>query len=88
MIRFDIISAVPALLSGPLDYSIVKRAKEKSLVDIYIHDCEVWNQDDCFTIVPTSKNGINAKCTENIVVENVKASGLGLTVGSVRILSS
>ena len=30
MIRFDIISAVPALLSGPLDHSIVKRAKEKN----------------------------------------------------------
>ena len=52
-------------------------------MDIHIHDCEVWNQDDCFTIVPTSGNGINAKCTENVVVENVKASGLGLTIGSI-----
>ena len=45
MIRFDIISAVPALLSGPLDYSIVKRAKEKSLVDIYIHDLRNFTND-------------------------------------------
>mmetsp|Transcript_2773 Transcript_2773/g.5697 ORF Transcript_2773/g.5697 Transcript_2773/m.5697 type:complete len:451 (-) Transcript_2773:29-1381(-) len=52
--------------------------------DIYIHDCSVWNQDDCFTIVPSSSAGINAQCTENILIENVEASGLGLTVGSIR----
>ena len=51
--------------------------------NMYIHDCAVWNQDDCFTIVPIDKNGINVICTENILIENVKASGLGLTVGSI-----
>lgn len=45
MIRFDIISAVPALLSGPLDHSIVKRAKEKKLVDINIHDLRRYTKD-------------------------------------------
>jgi len=45
MIRFDIISAVPALLSGPLDHSIVKRAKDKSLVDIHIHDLRSFTND-------------------------------------------
>jgi polygalacturonase len=56
--------------------------------DIHIHDCSVWNQDDCFTIVPTSSDGINANCTENILVENVNASGLGLTVGSIEPTAS
>ena len=51
--------------------------------NIWVHDCTVWNQDDCFTIVPISKGGINADCTENILVENINASGLGLTVGSI-----
>ena len=45
MIRFDIISAVPALLSGPLDHSIVKRAKDKSLVDIHIHNLRSFTSD-------------------------------------------
>ena len=27
--------------------------------------------------------GTNAQCTENILVENVNASGLGLTVGAI-----
>lgn len=51
--------------------------------NIYIHDCTVWNQDDCFTIQPLDKNGHNAQCTENVLVENVNASGLGLTIGAI-----
>lgn len=34
--RIDIISAVPDILSSPLNYSIIKRAKEKGLVEINI----------------------------------------------------
>jgi len=36
--RIDIISAVPELLESPLNHSIVKRAKDKKLVDIQIHN--------------------------------------------------
>ena len=51
--------------------------------DIHIHDSTVWNQDDCFTIQPLDARGHNAKCTENVLIERVNASGLGLTVGAV-----
>ena len=36
--RIDIISAVPELLESPLNYSIIKRAKEKGLVEINVHN--------------------------------------------------
>ncbi len=36
--RIDIISAVPELLESPLNYSIVKRACDKGLVEIYVHN--------------------------------------------------
>jgi len=36
--RIDIISAVPKLLESPLGESIIKRAREKQLVEIVIHD--------------------------------------------------
>jgi len=36
MMTIDIISAVPDLMESPLDHSIVKRAKDKSLVDINV----------------------------------------------------
>jgi tRNA (guanine37-N1)-methyltransferase len=43
--RFDIISAVPALLNGPLNHSIVKRAVDKELVEIQIHDLRDYTED-------------------------------------------
>ena len=36
--RIDIISAVPELLDSPLNYSIIKRAKEKGLVEIVVNN--------------------------------------------------
>lgn len=38
MIRFDIISAVPDLLKGFFDHSIIKRGGKRGLLDIHIHD--------------------------------------------------
>ncbi|MEX0720530.1 MAG: tRNA (guanosine(37)-N1)-methyltransferase TrmD [Balneolaceae bacterium] len=43
--RIDIISAVPALLEGPLQHSIVKRALDKNLVEIYVHDLRDYTED-------------------------------------------
>lgn len=36
--RIDIISVLPELLHSPFDHSIVKRAREKGLLEIHIHD--------------------------------------------------
>jgi tRNA (guanine37-N1)-methyltransferase len=36
--RIDVISAVPKILHTPLNESIIKRAKEKKIVEIYVHD--------------------------------------------------
>ena len=36
--RIDIITVLPDLLSGPLDHSILKRARDNGVVKIYIHD--------------------------------------------------
>jgi len=42
--------------------------------NVWVHDCEVWNQDDCFDV----KDG-----TSNVLIERVNASGVGLTIGSI-----
>jgi len=42
--------------------------------NIWIHDCTVWNQDDSICVKGS---------TENMLVERVNASGIGLTIGSV-----
>ncbi|MFO7615649.1 MAG: tRNA (guanosine(37)-N1)-methyltransferase TrmD [Bacteroidales bacterium] len=36
--RIDIITAVPELLAGPFDHSMVRRAIGKGLADVYIHN--------------------------------------------------
>ena len=36
--RIDIITVVPELLTSPLNESILKRAQEKGLVEIVIHN--------------------------------------------------
>lgn len=42
--RIDILSAVPQLLQSPFEYSIVKRARTKGIVDIYVHDLHKWGK--------------------------------------------
>lgn len=45
MMRIDIISAVPELLSGPLEHSIVGRARKAGKVEIGIHDLRKYSRD-------------------------------------------
>jgi tRNA (guanine37-N1)-methyltransferase len=43
--RIDIITVLPALLQGPLNHSIVKRASEKGLAEIRVHDLRDYSPD-------------------------------------------
>jgi tRNA (guanine37-N1)-methyltransferase len=42
--RFDLISAVPEILESPISYSIIKRAREKGIVDIHIHNLHDYGE--------------------------------------------
>ena len=35
----------PELLESPLNHSIIKRAKEKGIVEIHIHNIRDWSKD-------------------------------------------
>jgi len=41
--RIDILTVVPELLESPFNHSILKRAKEKGLAQIYIHNIRDWS---------------------------------------------
>ena len=43
--RIDIITVLPELLSGPLNHSIVKRAREKGIVEIFLHNLRDFSED-------------------------------------------
>ncbi len=44
MMRFDIISAVPEILESPISYSIIKRAREKGIVEIHLHNLHDYGE--------------------------------------------
>lgn len=48
--RIDIITALPELLTGPLDHSIIKRARQKGLAEINIHNLRDYSFDKHRTI--------------------------------------
>jgi tRNA (guanine37-N1)-methyltransferase len=45
MIKFDILSIFPEMFESPLNYSILKRAKEKELVGIRLHNIRDYAED-------------------------------------------
>ena len=40
--RIDILSVLPELLQSPMQHSIMKRAQEKKLLEVYIHNLRTW----------------------------------------------
>lgn len=45
MMRIDIVTALPGIVAGPLEHSILKRAARKGLVDIRVHDIRDYSTD-------------------------------------------
>jgi tRNA (guanine37-N1)-methyltransferase len=43
--QFEIITIFPEFFAGPLDYGIVRRAREASLVDVRVHDLRAFTHD-------------------------------------------
>jgi len=44
-VRFDLVTAFPNLVAGPLEESIIKRAQQKNLVEIVVHDLRQFAYD-------------------------------------------
>ena len=43
--KIDVLTLFPGMLAGPLDESIIKRAREKGLLDLKIHNFREWTHD-------------------------------------------
>ena len=48
--KIDILTLFPKMLAGPFDESIIKRAREKGIVKISIHDLRKWAKDKHKTV--------------------------------------
>ena len=45
MIKFDVLSIFPEMFSSPLNFSLLKKAQEKGLLNICLHDIRNWAND-------------------------------------------
>jgi tRNA (guanine37-N1)-methyltransferase len=43
--KIDVLTLFPAMFAGPLDESIIKRARKKGLLDLNVHDLRQWTHD-------------------------------------------
>ena len=43
--KIDVLTLFPAMFAGPLDESIVKRARAAGLLDLKIHNLRDWTHD-------------------------------------------
>ncbi len=43
--RIDILTSIPELLHSPLNHSIIKRARDKGLVEVHIHNLRDYSSD-------------------------------------------
>lgn len=43
--RIDILSVVPELLSGPFEHSIIKRAQDKKIAEVHVHNIRDFSED-------------------------------------------
>jgi tRNA (guanine37-N1)-methyltransferase len=44
-LRFDVFTLFPGMFVGPLEESILRRAQERGLVEIAVHDIRTWTTD-------------------------------------------
>lgn len=45
MVKFDVLSIFPEMFSSPLNFSLLKKAQEKGLLSISLHDIRNWADD-------------------------------------------
>ena len=48
--RFDIVTIFPEFFAGPLDYGIVRRAREANLIEVAVHDLREFAHDSHRTV--------------------------------------
>src|SRR5579862_3668427 len=48
--KFDIVTIFPEFFKGPLDYGIVRRAREARLMDVQVHDLRAFTHDRHHTV--------------------------------------
>jgi len=96
-IRIDILSVVPRLLESPLRESILKRAQDKGLAEIIVHDIREYTHDK-HHIVDESPYGGGAgmilkpepvfECVETLCAERTYDEIIYVTADGIRFAAN
>jgi tRNA (guanine37-N1)-methyltransferase len=57
LLRFNLFTLFPGIFAGPLDESILRRARDRGIVEIAIHDIRDWAVDRHRTVDDTTYGG-------------------------------
>ena len=83
----DVFTLFPGIFSGPLDESILRRAQERRLVAVAVHDIRAWTSDRHHTADDTPYGGgAGMVMMAPPIVAAVEAT-LGEEIGGTRILA-
>ena len=97
MIRIDIVAGLPKLLDSPLGESILKRAQEKNLAEIVVHDLRSFAHDKHRTIDDQPYGGGAGmvlkpepffECIESLKAERTYDEIIFLTADGTRLTQS
>ena len=50
MIHFDVITIFPEFFRGPFDYGVIRRGREKGLLETRVHDLRTFTSDRHHTV--------------------------------------
>jgi tRNA (guanine37-N1)-methyltransferase len=86
-VRIDILTLFPAICEGPLGESILKRAREKGLLDIRVHNIREWAAGKHLVTDDSpygGGQGMVMKCEPIFAaVESIKAAAISAEAGAV-----
>src|ERR671916_1717573 len=86
LLRFDLFTLFPGIFSGPLNESILRRARDRGIVQIDIHDIRDWALDRHRTVDdPTYGGGAGMVMMAPPIVSAVEAT-LGSDLARTKIL--
>lgn len=85
-LRFDVFTLFPGIFAGPLDESILRRAQERGLVSISLHDIRDWTTDKHRTADDTPYGGGAGMVMSAPPIVSAVEETLGHALAETRIL--
>jgi tRNA (guanine37-N1)-methyltransferase len=86
LLRFDVFTLFPAIFAGPLDESILRRARDRGIVQIDVHDIRDWAVDRHRTVDNTTYGGGAGMVMMAPPVVSAVEATLGSDLSRTRIL--